>query len=263
MKAAGLALCAVTAFAGTAYGQVQSIANFTQLEQPRTYDVRSGQWVVQSPLAGRAFPTIYSNVATPTAAGVQHNVADEIVGDDVSPVNLNVNPGSNGTVHEVTISIANFGANIVNQSLSLDIVFFRNDAIGVAGQSTAGTEFGRLTTNLANFNLSAASFGLFNLTGLQSLPNPVQVSSGTFWVGVKFNTIGSTVTTTDLGQVFYGPITEGFSSDLTYFRDSTTSNPIFSAGFTNNFGLQILVPTPGALAVLGMGGLVGLRRRRS
>lgn len=257
MRTTRLALCAFAALAGTAYG-AQSIEGFTQIEETQVYDVRTGQWIAQSPLTGsRGTATIYSNIANPTQAGVQQSVDSETVADDVNPANLNQFTG-NPTVAEMTISIANFGPAINNQPLSLDLVFFANDALGAGGVPIAGTEVGRASVQIANFSLGAQTFGLFSFTGLDSIMSPVVVSAATFWAGVQFE-----AGQTNLGQVFYGPGTVGSSNSTKYYRDSG-ANPAFSNSSTNNFALEIIgIPAPGAIALFGLGGLYASRRRRS
>lgn len=260
MRITRLALCAFAGLAGTAYG-AQSIENFTQIEETQVYDVRTGQWMSQSTLTDRSAATIYSNVSTPTASGIQQSIANQVVADDVNPANLNQFTGGNATVSEVTISIANFGQSIANQALSLDIIFYANDATGVGGVPIAGTEIGRASINVGSFSLNGSSFGLFAFSGLESIMSPVVVGASTFWTGVQFNSIGGGAAT-QLGQVFYANGSVGSSDNTKYFNSATT-NPAFTASSTNNVGLQIVgVPAPGAIALFGLGGLIAGRRRR-
>lgn len=261
MKTVGIAFCAIVASAGTAFGQ--SVENFTQIDEVRMFDVRSGQWVASSSIGDRTdhtpIQTIYSNIDFATTGGVQHSTAGEVIGDDITPAAF-IAPSGGGTVRQVTISIANFGADIVGQDVSLDLVFFRNDGSGIGGIPIAGSVIGTIAINIPSFNLSGATFGLFSFTGLTS--SQLSLTSDDFWLGVRFNSVGLS-DGTQLGQVFYTGGSIGSSDNTEYFQDSVSANPRFNAGTTNNFGYEIVVPAPGALALLGLGGMVGLRRRRS
>lgn len=261
MKTVGIAFCAIVASAGTAFGQ--SVENFTQIDEIRMFDVRSGQWVASSSIGDRTehtpIQTIYSNIDQATTIGVQHTSAGEVVADDITSGQF-IAPSGGGTVRQVTISIANFGADIVGQDLSLDLVFFRDDGSGIGGIPIAGTEIGTISVNIPAFNLSGSTFGLFSFTGLQA--NQLTLTGDDFWLGVRFNSVGLD-DGTQLGQVFYTGGVIGTSNSSEYFRDSVVSNPQFSSGASNNFAYEIVVPAPGAAVLLGLGGLVGLRRRRS
>jgi len=257
MKKAVVLAGAVAALAGSALGaEVQSLQGFTSLDEARVFDVRTGGWISQS-VADRMSQTIYRNVDTPTASGVRHSVAGEVVGDDIVPGSFG--SLSRGNVQEVTISIANFGSDIISQQLDLTILFFDNTGSGVGGLPVPGNTLGSSSVSVPNFSLNGSSFGLFTFTGLD-MPTPTSVDPQQFWIGVRFDAV-SNGDPTNLGQVFYSGPTIGTSDDQ-FFRDSQ-SNPSFSSGSSSNFGYEIVVPAPSALAVLGLGGLVATRRRRA
>ncbi len=258
MKKAVVLSCAVAALAGQAFGaEIVSLDGFSQEEGARVFDVRTGSWISQS-VSDRMSTTIYQNIAGPTPAGVRHSVANEVVGDDIDPGSF----GSltNGNVQEVTISIANFGADINSETLDLSILFFDNTGSGLGGLPIPGNTIGEIPISVSNFSLAGASFGLVTFSGLDVI-NEVRLSQEQFWIGVRFDGLSSSDPTL-LGQVFYSENpTIGDSADQ-YYR-SSTGNPAFSSQATNNFAYEILVPAPGALAVLGVGGLVATRRRRA
>lgn len=255
MRTSATAIGAAVALTGSAFAQ-QSLENYTQIESPRIFDVRTGQWTSQSVFTDRgATETIYSSVMNPTAQGQQHDVVGEVIGDDLTPSFSGL---SAGQVQEVTISIANFGVNIVDQALSLDVIFFRDDGDGAGNATTAGTEIGTINLNLPNFNLGQSQFGLFTFTNLNS---GVNLFDERFWIGVRFNSLGGG-DATQLGQVFFSGQQIGSSSGTEWFRDSEGTNPQFSGTASNSFGYEVVVPAPGAVALFGLGGLAAVTRRR-
>ncbi len=64
----------------------------------------------------------------------------------------------------------------------------------------------------------------------------------------------------DIGTILVSPSLQ-FAGNVPSFAQSFTNDP-FGAGFGDGNADTFLIPAPGALALLGMGGLVATRRRR-
>jgi hypothetical protein len=123
-------------------------------------------------------------------------------------------------------------------------------------------------------SFGANSVGLF--TGNIG-PGFLQPAAGqTLWAGITFDNVGATATDAqlnNLGQGIFGPPVVGSSQD-TFFQTTAagsffgTNAPAgaltnFSGAPVANFGWEFNVPTPGSIALLGMGGLLAARRRRA
>jgi hypothetical protein len=136
--------------------------------------------------------------------------------------------------------------------------FFR----GVDGSALGGFQ---TTVNFGPGGLAAGFFSTVSVTGLVGL-------------GINLDTTDiiatQTVTalsggTTRIGVASLNPLLAGTSSGTSIYVDSNTigggvagfynfGNPIINS----NLGYRITVPTPGAMALVGLGGLVAARRRR-
>ncbi|HBS29644.1 MAG TPA: hypothetical protein DEB06_09400 [Phycisphaerales bacterium] len=254
MKQSFLGIAAIALCAGAASAQV---AQVVASGEARSYDIRTSRWSSGS-IIERAGTTIYSNITNDTTNGLIHSTAGGVVGDDVTPVNL---PMGGDIVSDVTISIANFsGLGGSNASpltgVDLDVIFYSTGGGGVPGAIIGSFNF----SGALDAPINPLSFALVTFSGLGSLPGLISVPDAEFLVGVRFN--GATgPAATSLGQVFFGPPTDG-SSASRYFRLPGV-NPTNAPGTTNNFALEVQVPTPASLGLLAIGGLVAGRRRRN
>ncbi len=190
------------------------------------------------------------------ATNLSGNVMTRMVVDD-----LNIAGGPN-TLTKLTFSVASL--NESNTSARARIRLYADDNDGAPG------------TLIAGFTTTTFTFGP-NSVSLYSITIPATAVPGKVWAGILFDNNGGltgagTAQLNNVGQGVFDPPEVGSSVDL-YFRTSTSgsflnSNPaggVFSgggAGPIGNFGWE-LIPAPGALAALGLGGLAAARRRRA
>lgn len=268
MKISALVATAGLALAGTAIadvdingGDLTPVASFA-IGTPGTY-------------LGTAAGVEYSNITTFTGSAFSHggaavqsgNTITTLVADDCTPI------GPGGTsVTQVKFSVSNL--NSVSVSARARIRFWFADGSG----GGPGTYYNNPAS--VGFSFNAIAFGANSVTtvtgtigaGLFYMP------SNKFWAGVTFdNNTGATGATlaqmNNLGQGIFTPPTVGSSADQAFQTSAagsffTTSNPAgtlfnFGGNPAANFGWEFsTIPAPGASALLGLAGLVGLRRRR-
>jgi hypothetical protein len=131
-----------------------------------------------------------------------------------------------------------------------------------------GTLVGGFSFNPITFAATSASSFFFDASALGVLPANI-------WVGWLYDNVGTTTTNAqlnNLGQLLYDAPVIGSSADTDWLSTAAGSNFVaspagairtspFLAAPNANYYLEI-APTPGTLAMLGLGGLVATRRRR-
>ncbi len=204
----------------------------------------------------------YSNIANfsgqafsngGAAGGITRLVADDITRE-----------GSAGeALTEFTFSVSNL--NTANVSARARVRFYAADGAGGGpGTYITGYSFNPITFNAGSVNTYTTGL----LVGGAAMPLH-------FWAGITFDNVGTGVSDSllnGLGQGVFGPPTQGSSLDTAFQTNAAgsflVSNPAGAAFNFNgqpvaNFGWRVsTVPTPGAMALLGVGGLVAGRRRR-
>jgi hypothetical protein len=258
-------LFAAVALAGTAMANVDVQAG--DLARGHQYTLGEG-----SPFGARATPgASYSNIDTysgqaysngGSTAGITRMVCDDLT------FALPYLAGQSFT--SFTFSVSNL--NTVAVSARPRVRFWRT--VGAGGGP--GTYYSAIGYTFNAISFGANSVGLF--TGNIG-PGFLQPAAGqTLWAGITFdNNGGATGATNDqlnlLGQGIFSPPAVGSSADT--FWSSTVGGSFFNvnnpAGSQSNFGgnpaanfgWEFNVPTPGSIALLGMGGLLAARRRRA
>lgn len=249
MCVAGIAL----AFAGAASAEITVTPEFV-----RSFAVGAPEF------STRANPNAYfSNVDTfsgsvTTNGGATNfagNVMTRMVVDDLTLT------GPQTSLTRLSFSVANLNTG-TNTTARARIRLYADDNGGQPGTLITGVT----TTTMT---LGPSSVSMFVITV------PAVAVPGKLWAGILFDNNGGltgagVAELNNLGQGVFNPPAIGSSQDL-YFRTSAAgsflgNNPpggavSGGAGPVGNFAWE-LVPSPGAAGVLGMVGLVALRRRR-
>jgi len=243
---------ALAAIAGSASADI--ITNATQAWTAPIGDV--GSYGTRVPSPGATYSNIDNSTgffASPAgAAGGATKVLSDLV----------TGTGSNLPT-KVTFSVVN--NNLVSVSARPRVRFWLPDGAGGA----PGTLIGGFSFNPIVFGGSTASSFFFDASALGVLPASV-------WVGWLYDNVGTTTTNAqlnNLGQLLYDAPVIGSSADTDWLATAAGSNFVanpagairvspFLAAPNANYFLEI-APTPGSLAVLGLGGLVAARRRRA
>lgn len=259
------ATLALVALAGTAFAQ--------ETEYP--VQVKShyafGQAVQGPTFQGDAY---YSNITNFSGSGFAPGGAANQLGNTITRMVMDdITTVGGGNCIQITFSVANFNA--VNVNTRARIRFFNADGPG-GGPGTYYAPGGVAVGY--TFNPFSFAPGVTNLTGTLAAPGGIgfAVPAGTFWAGITFDnnsgTSGATLAQlNNMGVGIFDPPNIGSSTDN--FFTSTAAGSFFNvpapAGALNNFGGAPVanagwefVPTPGALALLGLGGLAASRRRR-
>jgi hypothetical protein len=217
----------------------------------------------------------YSNIDTFTgsafsnggAANQAGNSITRMVADDISFA-LPYLAGQ--SFSQFTFSVTNL--NTVAVSARPRVRFWLADGAG----GGPGTYYSGIGYTFNAISFGANSVGLF--TGTIG-PGFLQPAPGqTLWAGITFdNNTGATGATiaqlNNLGQGIFNPPAVGSSADA-FFQTTAagsffgTNNPAgtltnFGGNPVGNFGWEFVVPAPGSVALLGLGGLVASRRRRA
>lgn len=128
---------------------------------------------------------------------------------------------------------------------------------------------------IGGFSFNPITFGANTSNGFFFDASALGVLPATVWVGWLYDNVGTTATNAqlnNLGQLIYDPPVIGSSADTDWLSTAAGSNFVpnpagairtspYLGAPTANYYLEI-APTPGSLAVLGLGGLVAARRRR-
>lgn len=204
----------------------------------------------------------YSNVSNFTGQASLNGGASggitRLAADDISRTG---NAGE--ALTEFTFSVVNL--NTANVSARARVRFYAADGVG-----------GAPGTYITGYSFNPISFGAGQVSLFTSGPiNGGAAMPLNFWAGITFDNVGTGISDAQLnllGQGLFTPPTLGSSGDIAFRTNSAGSflvnNPAggtfdFQGQPAANFGWRVsTVPTPGAMALLGVGGLVAGRRRR-
>lgn len=163
------------------------------------------------------------------------------------------------TLTSITLRLATFGGGITGGTTDLNFTFNDGDPSGlVFGPGTT-----LYSTTVAGLSLPANPAGFATFFDV-TIPLPNVVTSG------GFNNIGWSMGLSNFnydGQ--FGVQTSGFqavgffTTNASFFNGTTWN--LFSFGGPANFAAEVngfITPAPGAVGVMGLAGVVALRRRR-
>ncbi len=222
-------------------------------------------WINGRADAGASYSNIDNFTGSVSVNGGATSTITRLVADDITSA---VNGLAGQSFRKVTFSVGNLNA--VAVSARVRVRFWLSDGAGGAPgtyYNGAGFSFSPIT-----FNANSANLFFFD-PGAGAIP---QLAAGqTMWAGMTFDNVGATATTAqlnNLGQLIMNPPVIGTSQDAIFATTNPgsffgTNNP---AGSLSNFGgtpvanlgWEFVVPAPGSLALIGMGGLLAGRRRR-
>jgi hypothetical protein len=266
---------AVLAFAGVA-GVANADIMLGDLRVDAHYNIgeTSAAPAVVDPNARYSNITTFSGSAQAQGASALQgtNTITRMLMDDITPVGVTAGE----RVTTVRFTVANL--NTVAVSARARIRFWNADGVaggpgtyynGLVGAATAPAAVG--------FTFNALSFapGVTVLTGSftgaeWSMPTTA------FWAGLTFDNNGGgdqTALFNNLGQGIYNPVDLGSSADTAFLTGGggsffNVANPAgqqfnYNGNPAANFGWEfVVVPSPSASALLGLGGLMAARRRR-
>ena len=114
----------------------------------------------------------------------------------------------------------------------------------------------------------AGSSDVFTISGLQNGSYDVYTyawapDSATFLTNVSVNGVNQQVIGGAWPGGFQQGITHALHTAVQVVNGTMTIQTSTSSGFSSLNGLQLVIPGPGALALLGVAGVVGSRRRRA
>jgi len=238
MKKFGFAAVVLCAAAGAAMGEslVFGSHNYMNLGSgATTYGPRS---------------VVYSNIASTANAAFSSADLGGTWGDTLSMT-------GGGVLDQFSFTIFN-SANAANtlpgfKSGTININFFDATSSAFIGGFSGNLSYG--TDSLAK-----GFFDIWTFTGLSGLG--INLSSN---VIVTQNFTASTVVgSLRMGVASLNPVTVGSSTNTLYISNSTTPAGFYTSGTTQvNLGYEVnVIPAPGSLALIGLGGLVVGRRRR-
>ena len=200
---------------------------------------------------------------------------DEVVSDRGTPVYSAIQAG-NGYLsasstpsspivgfndYQMSTDPGPFGTPLTNPVVALDKMRFVG-GVSVAGSSMDFYFLQNDSSTATAFSITFASAGNFIYTlFLNGTPGGVQVPTEGYYVSVKGAGAGT-------ATQFYGGSTLGIGAPTVGAQD--TSNDFVYTSASYNGGVpspvserfELQVPAPGAAALMGLAGLVGLRRRR-
>lgn len=248
MKIALVSVAALLAISGTALAELTSYNGSVTASSSR-YTLNRAGTLLEVPsfvnTRGPAFTDIYDNTVTPVAFG----------GNGTNFLGDNLITTGTGDVRELEFSIGNAGAVVAGTGtltrLDIGILIYQFD--GVSG-------YNQIYSN--NFNDIAMNLPHGNFTTLTLTDPGVSLTQTDIIVAVRLSDpIGTTGT--NLFQVRANPVAVG-SSDNDLVVGNTTAITGFAsfAGTNNNIMYRVAIPAPGSLALLGLGGLAAVRRRR-
>lgn len=248
---------AVASVAGSAFG-MESAAYYGHLN----INLRTGvqTWVDRGDTVDRVIDglTAYSAVNNMDGTAPLTGLAAISSTDLTQSWGDNVNNALSGVMDEYTFSVFNSGSGVGSLSkFNLAANFFNGNTLAFIGGFTT----------LVDFSASVLPVGFFTyvtFTGISSLG--INLPVGATFVRNDFSgvvgatRIGTTlINTPAAGNPLVGTSAAGF------FIDAST---VGAPGFYNvgtapsNLQIEYKIPAPGAAALMGLAGLVGLRRRR-
>jgi hypothetical protein len=200
----------------------------------------------------RAGITVYDNSAGTSLIGTSSTNLSTTWGDNTMLTGT-------GILEEFSCSIFNSGSSATAMA-STDInIGFNQMVAGLPGASLGGF------TGTVTFGtpLAPGFFSVITFVGLSGLSTPVNLSSTDILVRQQ---LSATVGSTRAGIVSANPIAVG-SSPPTFWKDDPSSPPagfyVFASGAPADVLYKMnIIPAPGAMALLGLGGLLAGRRRR-
>jgi hypothetical protein len=246
-----LALCALTltALAGAASADVIAETGTFHNAGTQTIDLNGN--VLSS--ARGASTTVFSNLQAGYAADRAFSSTDltSVFGDQLATTGT-------GRLQEFSFTIFNSGTSAGNLTSATALIQFY--------RASDGSSIGGFTVNTGTLNLGLGFFTALNVTGLDAL----NINLDTTDIIVTQSLSNIVGPANRLGLVSTTPTSVGSSIDQLYIDSSTVGGGV--AGFYNitaagvpvpfKVGYQVVVPAPGAFALMGLGGLVATRRRR-
>jgi len=213
-----------------------------------------------SPTEGAVGLTRFSNVDNFSGTGLPHGAA--LVMDDVVMIE------GPELLREVTISVANFGESTLS-SVDAAIVHAPDpevdgpaDNLDDAVTLSASLDLAAL---LGGGGLPAEGVATITFTDLasQGVMLPESGSFDFMWAGLVFSNAAFTGAgqISDVGQGVFDPPTVGISGNLGFLQGFGLFD--FGGDPIASFGLRfVVVPAPGGLGLVALGGIAVARRRR-
>ncbi|HRJ50148.1 MAG: PEP-CTERM sorting domain-containing protein [Phycisphaeraceae bacterium] len=240
--AAALAVAAGAASASI-QGETAQFAGFY------TVDYRTGVTTFSDASNSTRATTIYSNTASAPNFGVSSTDLNSTWGDKVTTT------GTGGPVTSQQYTLFNSGTSLGTLlTATVDLLYFDGGTNAFINGFSGNINFGP-------GGLAAGFFSIITFTGLDGLNMNLPTTN----IIMTQKVTAKTGLANRLGIASLNPVNIGSSGDEMYI-DSTTIGPAGYYTFANGPaqpGYQIdLVPAPGALALMGLGGLMASRRRR-
>lgn len=239
-------LVAVAVLSGTAFADLS--AENAVFAGARTIDLMGND--IGTPRGGT---TVFSNLQSGFTANAAFSSTDlgAVWGDQLALAGT-------GTLESFSFAIFNSGSSAgALTSAVVDFAFFR---------ASDSSSLGGFSVNTGDINLNAGFFTTLTVGGLGGFGVDLDTTDV-----IVLQTVTSTVGAANrLGVISATPASVGTSIPQLYIQASTVGGGV--AGFYNitsagapisfNVGYELVVPTPGSMALLGMGGLFASRRRR-
>lgn len=244
----GLVSCAVLlASAGAAMGSLQTIEGPISYSGTRYQLSRVGHLQEVPSFASTREPImdIYDNTVTPLAFGGN---GTNFLGDELQTTGI-------GDIREFEFSVGNAGTGAGTLTrIDISIQFWEDD---LGGNGPADYTFlGQLDFNDVALNLAAGTF-----TSLVLTDPGISLSQQTVVALVRLHDPVGTGPA-NLFQVRADPPAVGTSANDIAVGNATGFTGFAAFPSSNNLWYRVAVPAPGSLALLGLGGLVAVRRRR-
>lgn len=243
MKIAAASVLTLLALSGTALAEFTTLTGPMAQASERLVLDRAGN-ASRQPVGfgnrGPAFVDIYDNVnSTALAAGANANL---FLGDNVITTGV-------GDIREFEFSLFNGGTAIWTRT-DISVIFFEFNGLGY-------DLLGQLNFNDVTVGLSPGFFTTLTVTD----PG-ITLSNNDVIAAVRFTDVQG-IAANQAGQIRSGPVPVIGTSANDIFVETAPGNFTFAAfPSNNNLMYRIAVPAPGALALLGLGGIVAARRRR-